>query len=1175
MNKNFYRLVYCKTRSMLVAVAEFARAHRSGSAVAGKAASGQAFCKLNAVSFGIMLALGAVQPAQANIAADGGAPAGQQPTIIANPGMATQIDIHAPSAAGVSRNSYSQFDVDRNGAVLNNSQHGAMTQLAGEIAGNQALVQGAAKIILNEVNSANPSQLNGMIEVAGQQAQVIITNPSGISCDGCGFINTSRATLSTGQAQLENGALTGYKVEGGEIVVQGVGMNSSASYTDIIARAVKVNSALHADELKITTGRNHVDAANEQITALEDKTDARPELALDVSSMGGMYAGKITLVGTEKGVGVNNAGIIYTQAGSVTLNADGSITNSGVIDSSNGVTLIGNNVINEQQAAILSGGDTEIFAANSVNNTGMVQSQKSLGLTANSLNNSGDINAGENINISAKSQVSNEHALTAGKNITIAAASYSGGQASALQAGNWSEHGDIKLNTSDKISAAGRVQASGDWLAEAENIDLGASQIQANNIDLKASADLNLEGTELMAGQQLKLQGNHIAAQDGNLSGDRILIAAKSFTHSQGQIFANNIAIDAASVHNNQGSINSSGDLTINSGYLSNQGGTLYAENALLLTSDSLLNDEGLIAGQQLVDLSVGNLTNNDGNISGFGDITINSSGTVFNNGNINAGQALIVASQDDITNTGSLYGDRKLALTAKNIVNAGALTANGDIIIEAATLDSKTESVISAGEWGSGNLKITTSGSLIAKGTNSANGTLQLKGERVDLSGSFTQAESIFVEAEKMLTTSNACVRANEGIHLKGKEISNQFGSLSANRINITAEILDNQQGAINAYGDIQLAVEKTDNSEGTITVAGREIESIDDSLPQQEESGEYLLPNLEVTGNEWASGPALDALKEIKAAMGVNQIGWRPGEEALRNVVNYLYVALESGYEIDDQMVNALARLAMGASWTEEGNAAMASIASLVKMHWQQAKITPPANEETVTPPMDEEEAVTPPMDEEEAVTPPADEEEIVTPPADEEEIVTPPADEEEIVTPPADEEEAVTPPADEEEIVTPPMDEEEAVTPPADKEEAVTLPADEEEAVTPTADEDEIVTPSEDDNPPAKNDNSSSLPDLNVTGDEMYREWGSYASVLSQVKSAKLDWNTPAGSKMLEHVINYMYVALENGYGLDEQMVKALAQQAWGLGATQENIAATAQVAAIVNAAWQAGK
>ncbi|MCZ5156182.1 filamentous hemagglutinin N-terminal domain-containing protein [Escherichia coli] len=122
------------------------------------------------------------------------------------------------------------------------------------------------------MNSRNPSQLNGFVEVAGKKAQVVIANPAGISCDGCGFINANRATLTTGQPQMKNGSLTGFSVERGEIQITGKGMDASRTdYTDIIARSVKINAGIWAQDLKVTTGRNNVDIAHGQI----EKKDRR------------------------------------------------------------------------------------------------------------------------------------------------------------------------------------------------------------------------------------------------------------------------------------------------------------------------------------------------------------------------------------------------------------------------------------------------------------------------------------------------------------------------------------------------------------------------------------------------------------------------------------------------------------------------------------------------------------------------------------------------------------------------------------------------------------------------------------------------------------------------------------------------------------------------------------
>lgn len=154
--------------------------------------------------FALYLTAGLVSlPLHAGIRADHHSPDNQQPTIHATASGLPQIDIQTPNAHGVSRNQYSQFDVDSRGAILNNSHNATRTQLAGQITGNPWLAKQEARIILNEVNSRNLSKLNGFIEVAGRRAEVIITNPYGITCNGCGFINAEQAMLVAGQARME------------------------------------------------------------------------------------------------------------------------------------------------------------------------------------------------------------------------------------------------------------------------------------------------------------------------------------------------------------------------------------------------------------------------------------------------------------------------------------------------------------------------------------------------------------------------------------------------------------------------------------------------------------------------------------------------------------------------------------------------------------------------------------------------------------------------------------------------------------------------------------------------------------------------------------------------------------------------------------------------------------
>lgn len=60
---------------------------------------------------------------------------------------------------GCSRNTYTQFDVGQEGAILNNSRNNTQTQLGGWVQGNPWLTKAKAGYFEWKLNSNNPSQL--------------------------------------------------------------------------------------------------------------------------------------------------------------------------------------------------------------------------------------------------------------------------------------------------------------------------------------------------------------------------------------------------------------------------------------------------------------------------------------------------------------------------------------------------------------------------------------------------------------------------------------------------------------------------------------------------------------------------------------------------------------------------------------------------------------------------------------------------------------------------------------------------------------------------------------------------------------------------------------------------------------------------------------------------------
>lgn len=90
---------------------------------------------------------------------------------------------------------------------------------------------------------------------------MVVANPAGITCDGCGFIQADRAVLTTGQVNLNpsTGALDNYVVRSGLVNIANMDA-SQTPYVDVLARAVKVTGALRAKQLDIKTGVNTIAA---------------------------------------------------------------------------------------------------------------------------------------------------------------------------------------------------------------------------------------------------------------------------------------------------------------------------------------------------------------------------------------------------------------------------------------------------------------------------------------------------------------------------------------------------------------------------------------------------------------------------------------------------------------------------------------------------------------------------------------------------------------------------------------------------------------------------------------------------------------------------------------------------------------------------------------------------
>ncbi|HBA9897791.1 TPA: filamentous hemagglutinin N-terminal domain-containing protein, partial [Escherichia coli] len=778
----------------------------------------QRICRVTPLAFSLWLASGMVHSVSAaGIVADHGAPGHQQPTITQTASGIPQVNIQTPSAGGVSHNTYSQFDVGNQGVILNNAHNNVQTQLGGMVAGNPWLAKGEARIILNEVNSRNPSQLNGFVEVAGKKAQVVIANPSGISCDGCGFINANRATLTTGQPQMKNGSLTGFSVERGEIQVTGKGMDASRTdYTDIIARSVKINAGIWAQDLKVTTGRNNVDIAHGQTEKKAADASSQPQVALDVASLGGMYAGKIRLVGTETGVGVRNAGHIGAQAGAVTLTADGRIENSGSISAKTDVHLA----------------------------------------TTRELHNSGSVYAGQDTQIQSDGAFTHTGSVASRRNTRIQTTRLTGSERSLLAAGvkddgRLAEAGNLTVSTTGELAAHGQVLSGGDMQLKGQGLDLGNSRIQGQHTELNAtSGNLSTQNAQLSAGTLSARTAGQFSNNGGTINADTLQISAQSLSNRKGSLIqtgtgdfslslpgsvdnregllaANGaVRLDALRLDNRRGKVQAaqSGSLQVKTtGAVDNQQGRLLASSDILINTQALNNDNGLISaaagtGRIKTQQSV---SNTEGRMESAGRLDI-SAGSLNNHQGTVVSDGLSVTLDGALDNTsGRLLSQKTLSVSGSELVSDdGLIQSGGDM-----TLDVQ-DGVLS-------NRNTKTRGGISSAGTltvragmlNNQQGFMVGQKDMILNAGTLDNRQGVLGSQASLqissgtLMNQKGALKAGTDMLLSGGDVSNQEGTLAAGGdLNTHLNVLENQQGTVVSNGNSRLDVTRFDNQGGRL---------------------------------------------------------------------------------------------------------------------------------------------------------------------------------------------------------------------------------------------------------------------------------------------------------------------------------------------------------------------
>ncbi|KGV65095.1 hypothetical protein X879_4628 [Burkholderia pseudomallei MSHR3951] len=801
MNKNRYRVVFNRARGALMVVQENGRAsHGSGSRDA-RAGVVPAWLSLSPfalrhVALAVLVAAGVVPIwVNAQVVA-GGAHA---PSVIQTQNGLQQVNINRPGASGVSMNTYNQFDVPKPGIILNNSPINVQTQLGGIIGGNPNFQAGdAARLIVNQVNSNNPSFIRGKVEIGGAAAQLVIANQAGLVVDGGGFLNTSRATLTTGNPNFgPDGSLTGFNVNQGLISVVGAGLDTAnVDQVDLLARAVQINAKAYAKTLNVVAGSNQVDYNTLNATPIAANGPA-PTIAIDVSQLGGMYANRVFLVSSENGVGVANAGDIAAQAGDLTLQANGRLVLSGHTNAAGNMSLSASGGI--QNSGVTYGKQSvTINTGADLINSGALTAQQNLTANVGSLNSTGTLGAG----INADSTVGTS--------------------------------GDLSVTGSGQVTATGTNSAAGNTTFTGSGVDLSNSATAANgNLSVTATAgDANLAGStvsakgavkasatgtvindqgNLSSGSDMTLSGGNLSNQGGraNSQGPLSVQMAGTVSNQNGMLSSQSTAdVRGSAIQNNAGLIQSAGKQTIAGASIDNSAGRLISLNA-----DGL----SVMATGALTNAVGANVSGDPGGvIGGKGDVTVQGN-TVTNSGSMSADANLRVIGQRVDNGNGTLHAGQTTTVDAGNhFSNAGGRVEGQSAVLNGTTLDNSQGTVNATAVSLNGSTLLNHGGTVTQTGTgpmtvaitdtldNSNNGLIQTRSTDLSL----TPAALINDNGGTITHVGTGTLTVGNG----SGTISNKAGTIASNgQTVLQGKTIDNSAGS--ASGQTGLSVNASDS--------------------------------------------------------------------------------------------------------------------------------------------------------------------------------------------------------------------------------------------------------------------------------------------------------------------------------------------------------------------------
>ena len=738
-----------------------------------------------------------------------------QPVIRDQNGVAV-VEIVTPDSAGVSHNKYSDFDIASPGLVFNNSLVSGNSKLAGALLANPNFGGRSASTILNEITGASDSQLNGLAEIFGDSANLIIANPNGITCNGCGFLNTERLTLTTGSTTY-NSAGFNFDVDGGEIKFTGEGLSYKYMPVslDLLSRYALVDGEIILPgDLNIVAGRFVADyekllagELNDAITVKTDAASSDRAVAIDGTLFGAMQAGKISMMATEEGLGVKADGYLFSHAddlfiqsaggielsdadafGSIVVDAEGNVSVSDDLIANTAISIESENYTSEETTGLTSR-QVSINADDEVSFKGDVTSLEL------------DVN-GRDVNSSASILAVNRARLAASESLTV-------------------EGADVETDYVE---------------LEATDIDIQGSTLQALTAELSASSTITLNDNAISgisqavtAGGDIQSSGNLVETEQFNLEAgsewqseqDQIIALDFENTEDSDDGGSDNTVTATANSIALYGSFITSSDVSMTADAGTSAELATIVGNTVGMTADTLnLTNDTLLVGAESINLQSTSGTEFSGRVETT-DFYSHSSGNTTFSGMLSA--ETIEAEQQLLVLRDAGLNSEALTVTATRVDAFNSGVSALEMAINSTLEIALTESVLEAGQ-----LSATTQNYTQDQASGVVANTTTLNAVNVTNDGAFVIADTLAIDADNSIQGAGAYSSANnlllsaDNINIGGNVIAESYTATASSYTTTDASTTDVREMNLTS-ADVML--------DGDLTASGITIAGVDKS--------------------------------------------------------------------------------------------------------------------------------------------------------------------------------------------------------------------------------------------------------------------------------------------------------------------------------------------------------